>query len=193
MLLIFRIINSLLNNLISLSDELRNIVSDIEGYKIILFFRNIKFSLICKIKNNNIFFDIPKNKEKSNLIIKLSTRDFIKILFNNKNLKLNIIGQANIAEVFFKIFYYIKINWYKIIIKKINNNYIHIFFRLLEITKNRIFFNKYYLNKIIYEYLVHENIVVSKYQLVAFKKTINDLNKKVVNYKKKLSNMEDIC
>merc|ERR1712070_220349 len=130
---------------------------------------NINFSLLIEIENKKFLLRFPKKKEKINLLIKLTTRDFINLIFDKKNkLRLDIIGEANIAEIFFNFFNYIKLNWYKIIMNKINNNYLKIFIRLLEITKKRILFNKYYLKKIIYKNLLHENIIISKYQIKTF-------------------------
>ena len=143
MLLIFKIINSLFNSFITLSNELKNNINSIDGYKTIIFFKNINFSLLIEIKDQRFLLRFPSKKEKIHLLVKLTTRDCIKLLFEKKNkLRLDIIGEANIAEILFNMLNHIKSNWYSIILKKINNNYINILIRLLEITKKRVLFNK---------------------------------------------------
>merc|ERR1711976_288154 len=186
MLLIFKIINFLVNNFIALSDEIKRQIDKIKDYKIIIFFKNINFSLLIEVIENNIFIRFPKKKEKVHLLVKLTTRDFIKILFENKNnFRFDLIGDASIAEVFFKLFNFIKSNWKKIVLKKINSNYFNIFLRLFEITKKRILFNKYYLRKIVYENILEENLIVSRYQIKTFAKINFDISKKVELYKEK--------
>ena len=193
MLLIFKIINLFVNNIIYLSKDLKVAVKNINQYSLILFFTNINISILLQVKNNEVLINLAKKKnlEKVKLVVKLTTRDFIKLMFDNKTyLNLNIIGQADIAEVFFNLFKYIKKNWYKIILKKINNNYLNILLRLIEITKNRLFFNKYFLKKIVYKYIVENNIIVSKYHMKAFFTTIYDMKKKLKTYDNKIKKME---
>lgn len=193
MLLIFKITNTFINNIIYLSKELSNIVRDINEYSLIVFFQNINASILVEVKNNKIYMNLAKKDDlkKVKLIIKLTTRDFVNLIFDNKkNLNLNIVGQADIAEIFLKIFKYIKLNWYKIILKKVNNSYINILLRLIEITKNRMFFNKYFLKKIVYEYLLDNKIIVSSYHMGAFIKTVKGIKKKIAMYDDKMKKME---
>ena len=193
MLLIFKITNTFINNIIYLSKELSNIVRDINEYSLIVFFQNINASILVEVKNNKIYMNLAKKDDlkKVKLIIKLTTRDFVNLIFDNKkNLNLNIVGQADIAEIFLKIFKYIKLNWYKIILKKANNSYINILLRLIEITKNRMFFNKYFLKKIVYEYLLDNKIIVSSYHMGAFIKTVKGIKKKIAMYDDKMKKME---
>merc|ERR1711976_60429 len=135
-----------------------------------------------------------KNKKKIHLLIKLTTRDFIRLILENKeNFRFDIIGEANVAETFFNFFNFIKSNWYEIFLKKVSNNYIKIFIRILEISKKRILFNKYYLKKIIYKNLLKENIIISKYQLLTFTNINKDISIKINIYKDKITKLEDKC
>jgi len=194
MLLIFNIINTLVNHFLVLSGELKSNISKIDGYKVILYFKNINISLLIEIKNKEFLLRFPKKKEKIHLLIKLTTRDFIKLIFEKKeNFRFDIIGEANVAETFFNFFNFVKANWYEIVLKKVNNNYLKIFIRILEISKKRILFNKYYLKKIIYKNLLNENVIISKYQIVTFTKINNDICKKIGTYSNKLKKMEDKC
>jgi len=194
MLLIFNVINLMINNIISLSLDLKNNISKIDGYKIILYFKNINISLLIEIKNREFLLRFPKKQEKIHLLIKLTTRDFIRLILENKeNFRFDIIGEANVAETFFNFFNFIKSNWYEIFLKKVSNNYIKIFIRILEISKKRILFNKYYLKKIIYKNLLKENIIISKYQLLTFTNINKDISIKINIYKDKITKLEDKC
>jgi len=174
--------------------HLKKNISNIDGYKVILYFKNVNLSLLVEIKDQEFLLRFPKKKEKIHLLIKLTTRDFIKLIFEkNESFRFDIVGESNVAETFFNFFNFIKSNWYQIALKKVNNNYLKIFIRIIEIIKRRLIFNKYYLKKVIYKNLLSENIIVSKYQMLTFNKINNDIIKKIDIYKNQVQKMEDKC
>lgn len=194
MLLIFKLLNFLVNSFFSFSNELKKNIESIDGYKTIIYYKNINFSLLIEIKNKKFFIRLPKKKEKVHLLIKLNTRDFIKLLFEKKEqFRFDIIGEASIAEVFFRFFNFIKINWKNILLKKINNNYINILLRFASLTKKRILFNKYYIKKTIYKNLLNDNLIVSRYQIQSFMKINHDIKRKINIYKEIIKKMENKC
>ena len=194
MLLIFKLLNFLVNSFFSFSNELKKNIESIDGYKTIIYYKNINFSLLIEIKNKKFFIRLPKKKEKVHLLIKLNTRDFIKLLFEKKEqFRFDIIGEASIAEVFFRFFNFIKINWKNILLKKINNNYINILLGFASLTKKRILFNKYYIKKTIYKNLLNDNLIVSRYQIQSFMKINHDIKRKINIYKEIIKKMENKC